>query len=104
MKTSNSPHHSLSSIVTCAAAVLLMQLPVLAESKTVASFESDECLASWTSVNDGVMGGISKGGFSRSEQGTLIFEGELSLEHNGGFPSIRMKPIELNLSGMSPWL
>ena len=78
-----------------------MQLPLLAELKPLASFESDECLEAWTSVNDGVMGGVSKGGFSRSEQGTLIFKGELSLENNGGFSSIRMKPTELNLSGMS---
>lgn len=86
---------------TLALAVLLTQLPLSASEKTVASFETDESLKSWTSVNDGVMGGISKGGFQRSEQGTLLFTGELSLENNGGFASIRMKPSALGLSGMS---
>ncbi len=52
-------------------------------------------------VNDGVMGGISKGGFKRSEHGTLLFTGDLSLENNGGFASIRMKPGSLGLSGTS---
>ena len=47
------------------------------------------------------MGGISKGGFKRSEQSTLLFTGDLSLENNGGFASIRMKPSALGLSGMS---
>ena len=88
-------------LAATAIVALFMQLPLLAELRPLATFESDECLEAWTSVNDGVMGGVSKGGFSRSEQGTLIFKGELSLENNGGFSSIRMKPTELNLSGMS---
>ena len=100
MKISNSFRHSLYGLVATAVSVLIMQFPIMAETKTLATFESDDCLEAWTSVNDGVMGGISKGGFSRSEQGTLIFKGELSLENNGGFSSIRMKPTELNLSGV----
>ncbi len=52
-------------------------------------------------MNDGVMGGVSKGGFKRSEQGTLLFSGELSLANNGGFASIRMKQSDLGLAGMS---
>ncbi len=79
--------------------LLLTQASLLAEEKTVASFEKEECVKAWTSVNDGVMGGVSKGGFTRSDQGTLIFRGELSLENNGGFASIRMKEAELDLSG-----
>lgn len=47
------------------------------------------------------MGGVSKGGFTRSGDETLIFKGELSLENNGGFASIRTKPSALNLSGMT---
>ncbi len=80
-------------------AALLTQASLSAAEKIVASFESDDVLKSWTSVNDGVMGGVSKGGFTRSDQGTLLFKGELSLENNGGFASIRMKPTDLDLSG-----
>ena len=65
----------------------------------LSSFEKPDSERSWTSVNDGVMGGISRGGFKRTEQKTLLFSGELSLENNGGFASIRTKPRTLNLAG-----
>ena len=42
----------------------------------------------WRAVNDGVMGGISAGRMVGAEDG-LSFEGELSLENNGGFASVR---------------
>ena len=101
MKTITSLLKTSACLGTLALAALFTQAPLSAAEKTVASFESDEPLKSWTSVNDGVMGGISKGGFKRSEQGTLLFTGDLSLENNGGFASIRMKPSALGLSGMS---
>jgi uncharacterized surface protein with fasciclin (FAS1) repeats len=72
-----------------------------AASKTIASFGSEASLESWSSVNDDVMGGMSKGGIKRSAEGTMVFTGSLSLENNGGFASVRMKPAELGLSAMS---
>ena len=42
----------------------------------------------WIAVNDGVMGGVSRGG-ARLSDGRLLFKGVLSLENNGGFSSIR---------------
>ena len=87
----------------CIAAIAVTSLfghhSLSAAEKTVATFANDEALKSWTSVNDGVMGGVSKGGFKRSEQGTMIFSGELSLANNGGFASVRMKETELGLAG-----
>ncbi len=80
-------------------AAVLTQTSLSAADKNVASFEDEASAKAWTSVNDGVMGGISKGGFTRSDKATLIFSGELSLENNGGFASIRMKPTELDLYG-----
>ncbi len=71
------------------------------EEKTIASFGDGDSLESWISVNDGVMGGVSKGGFKRSDDDTLLFTGKLSLENNGGFASIRMKPADLGLAGKS---
>lgn len=44
-----------------------------------------------------VMGGISEGGFKLSDKASLVFSGKLSLENNGGFASIRMKPTKLDL-------
>ena len=88
-------------ILAAALAGLLTQLPLLAATIELATFTAADSLKSWTSVNDGVMGGVSKGGFKRTAQGTLLFSGELSLENNGGFASIRTQPREFNLSGMS---
>lgn len=42
----------------------------------------------WTPVNDGVMGGKSQGDLAMTG-GVLKFAGNLSLENNGGFSSIR---------------
>ena len=80
---------------------LLIQTPLWAAPKDIATFETADSVKSWISVNDGVMGGVSKGGLKRSEQGTLIFSGDLSLENNGGFASIRTQPRELHLAGSS---
>lgn len=42
----------------------------------------------WQAINDGVMGGVSRGRMTATADG-LRFEGELSLENNGGFASVR---------------
>lgn len=43
----------------------------------------------WSVVNDGVMGGLSEGYYTVNEEGNGVFKGEVSLENNGGFTSIR---------------
>ena len=50
----------------------------------------------WMVVNDDVMGGVSSGQLSSVDEGLVHFEGEISLENNGGFASIRSKPAELD--------
>ena len=65
----------------------------------IAAFDSPDSAQDWFSVNDGVMGGISKGEFERTASGTLLFDGDLSLKNNGGFASIRTSPRALNLAG-----
>jgi monofunctional biosynthetic peptidoglycan transglycosylase len=52
----------------------------------------------WVAVNDGVMGGLSRGG-PRLAEGRLHFEGVLSLENNGGFSSVRTLGRGFDLSG-----
>ena len=49
----------------------------------------------WQAVNDGVMGGVSDGRFRITADSTLEFFGRLSLENNGGFASVRTKPMDL---------
>lgn len=52
----------------------------------------------WVAVNDGVMGGRSRGGPERVA-GQLRFIGVLSLENNGGFSSVRTVGRDFDLSG-----
>lgn len=53
-------------------------------------FEFDRAVADeWMIVNDGVMGGLSSSRFTDSDSGFATFSGELSLENNGGFASVR---------------
>lgn len=54
-------------------------------------------LEPWRVVNDGVMGGVSSSRMVAAEEG-LRFEGELSLENNGGFASVR-RLVESDFSG-----
>jgi monofunctional biosynthetic peptidoglycan transglycosylase len=50
------------------------------------------------SVNDGVMGGLSRGGPKVTDKHKLLFKGEISLENNGGFSSIRTRGKTLDLT------
>lgn len=51
----------------------------------------------WYAVNDGVMGGRSDGTLTLKKD-CLHFEGEVSLENNGGFASFRCPYGKFNLS------
>ena len=61
---------------------------------------SDSDRSEWSAVNDGVMGGVSQGGIRRTNEGTGVFAGTLSLEHNGGFASVR---AALGRHDLSAW-
>lgn len=52
-------------------------------------FNSSETSGRWYTVNDDVMGGISKSNVRLNDDGTATFRGQVSLENNGGFASIR---------------
>ncbi len=51
----------------------------------------------WNVVNDGVMGGLSKGS-KQIENGDLIFTGTLSLENNGGFSLVETSDSKWDFS------
>jgi len=67
--------------------------------KPLVDFSDESIARQWISVNDDVMGGISEGQFRITDDKTLEFSGNLSLENNGGFASIRTQPADLNLDG-----
>lgn len=48
---------------------------------------------SWYAVNDDVMGGVSSGKMTVTDD-QLLFHGELSLQNNGGFASVRRRVSE----------
>ena len=68
-------------------------------SKLLMDFNDASVAGKWLSVNDNVMGGVSKGGFRISDDNTLVFSGSLSMENRGGFTSIRTRPTDLKLDG-----
>ena len=47
-------------------------------------------LSQWGVVNDSVMGGVSTSEVVENARGELTFQGDLSLENNGGFTSARV--------------
>ena len=70
-------------------------------SQTVTDFTNvDDERDRWRSVNDNVMGGISQGAIAITE-GTGVFKGELSLENNGGFSSVRRTSGDYDFSAAS---
>ncbi|MGB6222098.1 CIA30 family protein [Haloferula sp.] len=60
-------------------------------------FEEDSKKPRWEVENDGVMGGVSKGE-GKTVDGTLIFQGRLSLENDGGFASLQTEDGDWDLS------
>lgn len=67
--------------------------------RLLTDFSDESAAKQWISVNDSVMGGVSEGAFQISQDNTLVFSGNLSLENRGGFTSIRTRPSDLNLDG-----
>lgn len=53
----------------------------------------------WQIINDGVMGGLSQGNAIFSEN-SVVFQGSLSLENNGGFASYRTAFAKIDLSSL----
>ncbi len=61
-------------------------------------FDKPEAAEAWRNINDNVMGGVSEGKFRITDDKTLEFYGNLSLENNGGFASVRCRSTRLDLS------
>ena len=70
----------------------------LMTSKIIFDFNKYSNIKEWRIVNDGVMGGLSVGSFTLSPNGHGLFKGEISLENNGGFSSVRYRFEKLQVT------
>ena len=64
-------------------------------------FHDSDDTGVWRIINDGVMGGLSRGQFVYSDRSTAFFQGTVSLENNGGFSSARTMLNAGDLAGYS---
>ena len=58
-------------------------------SQEIFNFTKSSDVSGWMVVDDIVMGGRSSGFFQLDKDGYGMFTGEVSLENNGGFSSVR---------------
>ena len=64
-------------------------------------FASATLVARWSAIDDAVMGGISHSQLQHDPAGHAVFSGIVSLEHNGGFASVRSPMLDTNAPGTS---
>ena len=69
--------------------------------KTIYDFSNQNKPSGWLIINDGVMGGLSRGNISMDEEGNGLFWGHVSLENNGGFSLARLTLPVTQVSGFS---
>ena len=68
------------------------------------NFNKNSNIKDWYIVNDGVMGGLSKGKIQLTDEGYGQFSGHVSLENNGGFTSVRHDFETVNISEYSGFI
>ncbi len=66
---------------------------------TLFDFSDPAAVAQWAAVDDRVMGGVSRSRLRHDPAGYAVFEGNVSLEQNGGFASVRSTPANLGAPG-----
>lgn len=60
--------------------------------KLLFDFAHSSATQGWTAIDDRVMGGVSLSRLRHDPRGHAVFEGEVSLDRNGGFASVRSSP------------
>jgi hypothetical protein len=67
-------------------------------------FSDPATAGKWAAIDDRVMGGVSQSHVRAIPEGHAVFEGEVSLERNGGFASVRSHPGPLGTAGATTCL
>ncbi len=65
----------------------------------VFDFDKNTTIDKWIIVDDVVMGGKSSGTFAINKDGHGVFQGDVSLENNGGFSSVRYRFEKIQIGG-----
>ncbi len=81
--------------------LMILTMATTLNSKVLFDFTKTMDTGNWVVVNDGVMGGLSKGNFMHSENNTAVFSGTVSLENSGGFSSVRFNSGHIDAEGFS---
>jgi NADH dehydrogenase [ubiquinone] 1 alpha subcomplex assembly factor 1 len=67
--------------------------------KLLFDFNDPEAVHGWHAIDDRVMGGVSRSRLRHDPAGHAVFEGEVSLDRNGGFASVRSSPGDRGQAG-----
>jgi hypothetical protein len=78
---------------------LILGFMNISSAQIIFDFSKDSDISSWRIVDDVVMGGRSQGRFILNENGNGLFSGDVSLENNGGFSSLRYQCKEIKVTG-----
>ncbi|WP_296347392.1 CIA30 family protein [Winogradskyella sp.] len=78
--------------------ILFVLILLLQQSMTLFQFNTDSSIENWRILDDVVMGGRSDGHFKINSDGHGEYTGNVSLENNGGFSSLRYYFDTLNSS------
>jgi NADH dehydrogenase [ubiquinone] 1 alpha subcomplex assembly factor 1 len=62
-------------------------------------FGRDDATTHWHPIDDAVMGGVSRSALQPYSPGIASFSGVVSLQHGGGFASVRTEPRQWNTTG-----
>ena len=85
--------------IACFSSVGLAGSPASWRGQSITEFTSSENENfAWKIVNDGVMGGLSKGNVEHTSDNIMHFWGTLSLDNNGGFSTVRSRGVDFDLS------
>jgi len=69
---------------------------LIIKSQLFFDFNHNTNIGDWKIVDDVVMGGRSNGKFNIDSDGNGVFSGDVSLENNGGFSSVRYQFAKIN--------
>ena len=69
--------------------ILMLSIMGQDNSLLISDFKNEEDISNWNVVDDGVMGGLSQGTFTKTGSGNALYRGIVRTENNGGFSSVR---------------